>query len=95
MTYRIGRPFVTVDMYAMPNLVAGRRVVPELIQEDLTAARVAAETVRLLTDDAVRSAACEGLREVRTRLGAAGASARAAQAVLEAARRRTRGAKSA
>jgi lipid-A-disaccharide synthase len=95
MTYRIGRPFVTVDMYAMPNLVAGRRVVPELIQEDLTAARVAAETVRLLTDDAVRSAACEGLREVRTRLGAAGASARAAQAVLEAARRGTRGVKSA
>ena len=35
LTYRIGKPFVRVDMYAMANLVAGKRVVPELIQERL------------------------------------------------------------
>ena len=47
LTYRLGKPFVNVDMYAMPNLVAGRRVVPELIQEEFTPARVAEETVSL------------------------------------------------
>ena len=33
LTYRLGKPFVRVDTYAMANLVAGRRVVPELMQE--------------------------------------------------------------
>src|SRR5687767_5086194 len=33
LTYRLGKPFVSVDMYAMPNLVAGSRIVPELIQD--------------------------------------------------------------
>ena len=37
LTYRLGKPFVNVDMYAMPNLVADRRIVPELIQDELHA----------------------------------------------------------
>ncbi|MBW8895566.1 MAG: hypothetical protein JF613_05210, partial [Acidobacteria bacterium] len=40
LTYRLGKPFVHVDTYAMANLVAGRRVVPELIQDDFTPERV-------------------------------------------------------
>ena len=36
LTYRLGKPFLKVDTYAMPNLVAGRRIVPELIQEGFT-----------------------------------------------------------
>ena len=39
LTYRLGRPFVHVDTFAMVNLVAGRRVVPELMQDDVHAAR--------------------------------------------------------
>ena len=45
LTYRIGKPFVRVDTCAMANLVAGKRVVPELIQEHFTPERVAAETI--------------------------------------------------
>src|SRR5690606_19875642 len=52
LTYRLGKPFVKVDTYAMPNLVAGRRIVPELIQDELTPRRVADEAVSLLTDTA-------------------------------------------
>jgi lipid-A-disaccharide synthase len=87
MTYRLGKPFVKVNMYAMPNLVAGSRIVPELIQEDFTADRVAQETVRLLTDRDLQARTREALRRVRERLGAAGASGRAADAVLAVARR--------
>ena len=87
LTYRIGKPFVKVDMYAMPNLVAGDRIVPELIQEDFTPARVAAEAGRLLTDRDLHERTREALRRVRERLGAPGASGRAADAVLAAARR--------
>jgi lipid-A-disaccharide synthase len=86
LTYRLGKPFVHVDTYAMANLVAGRRVVPELIQDDFTPARVADEALRVLTDPATAAAVRRDLRNVRARLGTPGASRRAAEAVLEVAR---------
>ena len=85
LTYRLGKPFVHVDTYAMANLVAGRRVVPELIQHDFTPERVADEALRVLTDPAKAAAVRRDLREVHTRLGTRGASLRAAQAVLDVA----------
>jgi lipid-A-disaccharide synthase len=83
LTYRIGKPFVTVDTYAMPNLVAGARIVPELIQDDFTAERVAAEVVALLTNRELHERTRRALRRVREQLGAPGASGRAAESVLE------------
>ena len=87
LTYRIGKPFVKVDTYAMANLVAGRRVVPELIQQDFTPQRVAEETISFLTDSARYDAVRAALREVRAKLGAPGATGRAAVAILEVAAR--------
>jgi len=84
LTYALGRPFVKLDTFGMANLVAGRRVVPELIQGDFTPTRVAAEAIPLLTDPARASAMRAALREVREKLGQPGASRRAAQAVLAA-----------
>jgi len=86
LTYRIGKPFVRVDTYAMANLVAGERIVPELIQDDFTPARVADETVRLLTDLGLYTRTRDALRRVRENLGGSGASGRAADAVLAVAR---------
>jgi lipid-A-disaccharide synthase len=83
MTYRLGRPFVRVDTFAMANLVAGRKVVPELIQDDFIPERVAAEALKMLTDPATASRVRRDLREVRSRLGERGASRRAAHAVLQ------------
>ena len=90
LTYRLGKPFVRVDTYAMANLVAGRRIVPELIQDDFTSERVAAEGVRLLTDEQLRKTTQDELRRVRERLGGPGASGRAAEAVLAVARSKPR-----
>ena len=87
LTYQLGRFFLKVDTFAMPNLVAGHRIVPELIQDDFTPGRVAEEAVGLLTDAARREQTSEALRRVRAQLGAPGASARAAAAVLEVAGR--------
>jgi lipid-A-disaccharide synthase len=83
ITYALGRPFVSVPHYAMPNLVAGRRVVPEIIQGDFTPERVAREALLLLDDPARAEAMRLALAEVRLKLGAPGASARAAAAVAE------------
>lgn len=85
LSYRIGKRFLKVDTYAMPNLVAGRRIVPELIQDDFTPERLAEETVGLLTDTERHARTSEALRQVRKQLGAPGASARAAEAILEVA----------
>lgn len=87
LTYRIGRPFVHVDTFAMVNLVAGERIVPELIQEDFTPDAVARHALDVLTDPAAAERIRAGLRRVRHKLGVPGASRRAAQAVLEVASR--------
>ena len=85
LTYRLVKPFGHVDMYAMPNLVAGSRIVPELIQSDFTAERTAAEALKFLTDRDLYERTRQALTDVRRQLGPPGASARAAQAVLEVA----------
>ena len=88
LTYTIGKPLVRVDTYAMVNLVAGTRVVPELIQDDFTPEKAAAEALRVLTDAAHAAKVKADLAAVRTKLGTTGASRRAAEAVIAAARRR-------
>jgi len=81
LTYRLARSLVRVRTYGMVNLVAGRRVVPELIQHDVTPDRIAAEVVPLLVDRARADAMRRELAGVRAALGAPGASRRAAEAV--------------
>jgi lipid-A-disaccharide synthase len=81
LTYLLGRPFVRVPHYAMVNLIAGRRVVPELIQREFTPARVAEEALALLTDAPRAGRMRQDLAEVRRNLGRPGASSRAAEVV--------------
>ena len=89
LTYKLGRPLVRVSMFSMVNLVAGERIVPELIQDDCTPERVAAETIDLLTNPERVADMKEQLAAVREKLGGVGASGRAAEAVLEVARRKS------
>jgi lipid-A-disaccharide synthase len=86
LTYRLGRPFVQVDMFAMANLVAERKIVPELIQDDFTPHAVAVQALTLLQDRAAVARMRAELRVVKARLGQPGASRRAAEAVLATAR---------
>jgi lipid-A-disaccharide synthase len=86
LTYRLGKPFVDLDTYAMVNLVAGTRIVPELIQDAFTPEAVAHEALTVLTDPDHASRIRAQLRHVKSRLGEPGASRRAAAAVLEVAR---------
>jgi lipid-A-disaccharide synthase len=83
VTYLVGRMMLKVAHVALVNLLANRRVVPELLQHDMTPERIAAEIRRLWVPGAPREEMLQGLEEVRTRLGAPGAAARAAEAVLE------------
>jgi lipid-A-disaccharide synthase len=78
----IGRRLITTPHLALVNVVAGRRVVTELIQDEVTADGLAAAVTPLLTDDRVNEAMRRELAEVRANLGEPGASGRAADAVL-------------
>ncbi|MBI4487277.1 MAG: lipid-A-disaccharide synthase, partial [Acidobacteria bacterium] len=82
LTYRIGRRLVRIDTVGMVNLIAGEKIVPELIQDAFTPEAVAREAISMLTDSARVSRIREGLARVRARLGGPGASRRAAEAIL-------------
>jgi lipid-A-disaccharide synthase len=54
LSWLMGRFLVKVPFYSMVNLVAGRRIVPELMQNDMTPARLASEALTLLSDESAR-----------------------------------------
>ena len=69
LTYQIGKRFVRVDHIGICNIVAGERVVPELVQDDAEPARIAHEIGRMLTDDDYRQGVREKLLKTRDLLG--------------------------
>ena len=83
LSYTLGRRMVRVPHVAMANLIAGREVVRELIQADFTRETVAREALALLEDPARLARVREELAQVRDRLGAPGASGRAAEVVFK------------
>jgi lipid-A-disaccharide synthase len=87
VTYKLGRPLLRVSMFSMVNLVAGEEIVRELIQDECTPEAVAREAVDLLTNQDRVAEMRERLAAVRERLGGPGASGRAADSILEVARR--------
>ncbi len=78
----LGRLLVDMAHFSMPNLIAGRQVVPELIRKQPTPELVAAEALPLLADGEQRSKMLADLQEVRQKVGGPGASRRAAELAL-------------
>lgn len=68
LTWLLGRRLVSLNTFAMPNLIARRRIVPELIQKDFTAANVVRELHTILPDGQDRARMLRDLEEVRSRL---------------------------
>ncbi|MBL8173534.1 MAG: lipid-A-disaccharide synthase [Bryobacterales bacterium] len=68
VSWMLGRFLVDVPFYSMVNLIAERRLAPELMQNEMTGARIARETARLLGDEQALSEMRRGLHEIRARL---------------------------
>ena len=83
LSYLIGKLIVRVDHVGLVNIVAGKRVVPELIQDDATPAKMAEALAAFLTDRDYYTKVQEELAGIRSQLGDTGANARAASAVLD------------
>jgi lipid-A-disaccharide synthase len=82
LTYWLARLLVRVEHIGMANLIAGERVVPELIQADLTPERIIRETRRILDDPEARLLIVEKLSKVKDKLGSSGAAGRVADLAL-------------
>jgi len=82
LTYLVGRMVVTVNWLAMPNVIAGRAIVPEFIQHDAKPDRIAAVARDLLVNVSKREDMRQELASVVTSLGGEGASKRAAELIL-------------
>jgi lipid-A-disaccharide synthase len=78
VTAAIVRRMIRTPFIGMVNLIAGKRVVPELIQDAFTPEAVETEVRKLLESESARAEAKAGLAEVRARLGPGGAIERAA-----------------
>ena len=79
LNYALARRLVRLTRIGLPNIVAGIEVAPELIQDALTPARLAATLAPWLDDPAANAAQRRGLAVVREKLGGPGASQRAAE----------------
>jgi lipid-A-disaccharide synthase len=82
LTYWLARLLVRVDHVAIVNLLAGERLVPELIQAEANPARLVAESKTLLDDRILRCAIVDKLAKLRARLGSPGAAERVADIAL-------------
>jgi lipid-A-disaccharide synthase len=83
LSYMIGRLLVDAVDVGLVNIVAGKRIVPEFIQDDVTPQNIADAASRMLGDPAYSDGIRAGLAGIRKKLGDAGASARAAAVVME------------
>ncbi len=85
LTELLARLLATTPWCSLPNNIAGRAVVPEILQDALTPERLAGEARHLLEDPLAATAQRAAFKEVRARLGEPGVGSRAARAVLEVA----------
>lgn len=83
LSFLLGRVLVRLKYVGLVNIVAGRMIVPELLQGKATAERIAEEVFTLFSDEELKKEVKRDLEEVSRRLGKRGASERAAEAVEE------------
>lgn len=83
VSYAIARRVVKIPYIGLVNVVAGREVAREFVQNELVPDTVAAELSRLMDDDEYRAVQQTGLQEVRAKLGTPGAASRVARLISE------------
>jgi lipid-A-disaccharide synthase len=83
LTYAIGKHLVSISHFGLPNIVAGRRVIPELLQDEANPEAIATEIERIIDDVDYRNAMLADLADIRSRMGTPGCAERVACMVLE------------
>jgi lipid-A-disaccharide synthase len=82
LTYALAKRLVRVEHIGIVNIIAGRRIVPEFLQTEVTAERMLPAALELIADSPARQTMLAELDAVREKLGGGGASDHAAQEIL-------------
>ncbi len=85
LTYHLGKRLIKVKFASLVNLIAGREVVPELLQHRATPEEIAAQAISLLESEAALADMRSSLARLRKELGGPGACRKAARLALETA----------
>jgi lipid-A-disaccharide synthase len=91
LTYFFGKFLVKIPYISLPNIIAGRCILPELLQSEANADHIANETLAILSDAHLRQRILQDLDDVRNKLGQEGAVQRVAEVILEVAKKNSGG----
>lgn len=83
LSYIIGKALIKVKWIGLVNIIAGKKIVPELLQGNVRGDLIAAEALKIFEDDTYRKEMLANLAEVKEKLGTPGAARRVAQMALE------------
>jgi lipid-A-disaccharide synthase len=83
LSYWIGRALVHVNCIGLANIVAGKKIVPELLQGEACGEKISDAVLKILNEPDYRETMIAGLKEVRKTMGGSGAAARVAQIALK------------
>ena len=83
ISWCIGKMLVKIDSIGLVNIVAGKKIAPELLQSDLTPARLAREALNILKDEKSYAETSSELLKVKKLLGEPGASKKAAEIIIK------------
>ena len=83
LSWRVIKSLAAIDRSALPNIIAGREIVPELLQNDAQPSQIIPIALKLLQSLEARQSQKEELEKIYTQLGSPGAAERTAQIVLD------------
>ncbi len=81
ITFFIGKMLVSIDFLGLPNLIAGKEVIKELLQKDCSPETIAKESLKYLSDENLYQKTKQDLRKVKEKLGEGGALKKTAEII--------------
>ncbi len=83
LSYKIMKRMITIEHIGLPNIVAGKEVVKELLQENASPEKISDEILLMLNDETYHQQVTASLEEIRSKLGTSGGSQKVAQLAFE------------
>ena len=86
LNYFIARQFVDIKYFSLPNILADKKILPELLQDEVEPKRISEEVLKFYSDNPQREKVVEELKNACAKLGSPGSAARVAEKILSAAK---------
>ena len=86
LNYFIGKLLVHIESFSLPNILAGKKIQPELLQDEVTPEKISAEIKKILRGGENREQVLQVLKSACAKLGEKGAAERIAKKIIEVAK---------